>query len=92
MKNFLKKILGHEIFRSMVSWATKHFFERFVKHSGAPSYILNVRSLKLLTRKKFSCSFANKGYNNPNKVSYLQKNEKCCNLETIFQKKVLFSH
>ena len=24
MKYFLKKLLGHEIFRSMVSWATKN--------------------------------------------------------------------
>ena len=44
MKHFLKKLLAHEIFRSMVSWATI-FFERFVKLSSPPSYILNVRSL-----------------------------------------------
>ena len=27
-----------------------------------------------------------------NKVSYLQKNKRCYNLETTFQKKVSFSH
>ena len=27
MKYFLKKLLGHEIFRSMVSWATKYFLK-----------------------------------------------------------------
>ena len=27
MKYFLKKLLGHEIFRSMVSWATKNFLK-----------------------------------------------------------------
>ena len=26
MKYFLKKLLGHEIFRSIVSWATKNFY------------------------------------------------------------------
>ena len=45
MKYFLKKLLGHEKFRSMVSWATKFFLEKFVKPSGPLSYILNVRSL-----------------------------------------------
>ena len=44
MKHFLKKLPGHEIFRSMASWAYKIFFEKFVK----PSYILNVRSLMFL--------------------------------------------
>ena len=47
MKNFLKKLLGHEIFRSMVSWTTKFFGELF-KALGPPSYILNVRSLILI--------------------------------------------
>ena len=46
MKYFLKKLLGYEKFRSMVSWATKIFFEKFVKPSGHPFCILNVRSLK----------------------------------------------
>ena len=45
MKNFLKKVLGHEIFRSIVSWTTIFFFEKFVQPSGPPSYILNVHSL-----------------------------------------------
>ena len=46
MKCFLKKLLNHEIFRSMVSWAMKNFFENFVKLSDPYSYILDVRSLK----------------------------------------------
>ena len=29
----------------MVSWAMKFFFEKFIKHSGLPFYILNVHSL-----------------------------------------------
>ena len=45
-KYFLKKLLGHEIFWSMVSWATNFFFEKLVKPPRLPSYILNVRSLK----------------------------------------------
>ena len=46
MKYFLKKLLGHEIFVSMVFWATNFFFEKFVKPSGSsPSYVLNVCSL-----------------------------------------------
>ena len=31
MEHFLKKLLGHEIFKSMVFWATKSFFEKIVK-------------------------------------------------------------
>ena len=42
MKYVSKKLLGHEIFKSMVSWATIYFFKKFV---SPPSYILNVRSL-----------------------------------------------
>ena len=38
MKYFPKKILSHEI-----------FFEKFVKPSGPPSHILNVRSLNETT-------------------------------------------
>ena len=49
MKYFSKQQLVHEIFRSMVSWAMKFFFEKFVKPSGLPSYIFNVRSLIKLT-------------------------------------------
>ena len=51
MKCFLKKLLGHEIFRSMVSWARKFFFEKFVKPSGPSSFILNVRFLTVGMRK-----------------------------------------
>ena len=36
IKYFSKKLLGHEIFRSMVSWATNSFLGKFVKHSNAP--------------------------------------------------------
>ena len=36
MKYFLKKLLGHEVFRSMVSWPTTFFFEKFVKTTGPP--------------------------------------------------------
>ena len=42
---FSKKLLGHEIFRSMVSWATIFFFEKFVKSSGPPSYICTLPEL-----------------------------------------------
>ena len=42
MKDFLKKLLGHETFRSMVSWAMKIFLKN---PPALPSYILNVRSL-----------------------------------------------
>ena len=49
MKDFRKKLLSHEIFVPMVSWATKFLFENLVKPSAPPppppSYILNVRSL-----------------------------------------------
>ena len=44
MKYFLKILLGHEIFRSMVSRATIFFFQ-FIKPSGFPFYIHNVHSL-----------------------------------------------
>ena len=44
MKYFLKKLLGHKTFRSVVSWATKDFFEKFVKPSGPPStYLIYAR-------------------------------------------------
>ena len=45
MKYFLKKLLSHEIFSSMVSWATKIFLKNLVKPSLPSSYILNVCSL-----------------------------------------------
>ena len=38
MKYFPKKLLGHEIFGSMVSWATDFFFEKFVKPSAPLLY------------------------------------------------------
>ena len=44
MKYFPKKLLGHEIFRSMVPWAT-NFFKKISKTLRPSSYILNVRSL-----------------------------------------------
>ena len=59
MKYFPRKLMSHEIFWSMVSWATNFFFEKFVKPSTLhPSYILNVHSftkyinLKDVTSKK----------------------------------------
>ena len=49
MKYLLKKLLGNEIFGSMVSWATKCFFEKLAKSfTRAPPpcpYILNLRSV-----------------------------------------------
>ena len=51
MKHFPKKLLGREIFRSMVSWSTNFFFWKIFKtlfpHLRS-SYILNVRSLTSL--------------------------------------------
>ena len=65
MKYFLKKLLGHVIFRSMVSWATKMFFEKFVKPSGLPSYILNVRSVieEFRSKNEFSCNITSNNQN-----------------------------
>ena len=66
MKCFLKKLLGHEIFRSMVSWARKFFFEKSIKPSSPPpppspfSCILNVRSLTVGIRKYKSIIRKNK--------------------------------
>ena len=53
MKYFLKKLLGHEIFRSMVSWAT-NFFWKTSKTLRLLSYILNVRSLNAGVRQSFT--------------------------------------
>ena len=47
MKYFLKKIMGHEIFRSMVSWATKNVLKNLLI-PPAPPLLLNVRSLILV--------------------------------------------
>ena len=52
MKYFPQKLLGHEKFRSMVSWTTNIFFEKLVKLSDSLSYILNVRSL--IVQKSFT--------------------------------------
>ena len=65
MKYFLKKLLRHEIFRSMISWTT-NFLKMFVKSSSPPppppplcpsSYILNVIYLKHYSVKNGSVSF-----------------------------------
>ena len=44
MKHFPKKLLGREIFRSMVSWSTNFFFEKFLKlsapTSAPPTYLM----------------------------------------------------
>ena len=36
MKYFRKKLLGHEVFRSMVSWATKLFLKNLKKTRQPP--------------------------------------------------------
>ena len=46
MKYFMKKLLGHEIFRSMVYWVTKYFLKNLWNYPAPPSYIFNVHSLK----------------------------------------------
>ena len=40
MKYFLKKLLGHEKFRSMVSWATNFFLKNLQNPSPASPPIL----------------------------------------------------
>ena len=50
-KYFLKKLLDHEIFRSMASWAM--IFLKFLNPSGPRSYILNVRSLSSFKMKSW---------------------------------------
>ena len=47
IKYFPKNVLGHEIFSSVVPWATNFFLKKIVKPSGPLSYILNLRSLTL---------------------------------------------
>ena len=51
LKFFTKKLLGQEIFGSLVPWARKNFFEKFVKFSSPPSYIINVRSLTIVGKE-----------------------------------------
>ena len=42
MKYFPYKLLGHEIFRPIVSWAMVFFFEKLLKPSAAPlAYLQN---------------------------------------------------
>ena len=55
LKYFPKKLLGHEIFRSMLSWAT-NFFWKICKTLHLSSYIFNVGSL--------TCSTNNDEYRN----------------------------
>ena len=40
MKYFLKKLLGHEIFRSMVSWGTKIFWKNLENPPPPPTYLI----------------------------------------------------
>ena len=40
MKYFLKKLLGHELFTSMVSWATKYFLKNLENPPDSPRTIL----------------------------------------------------
>ena len=56
MKYFLKKLLGHETFRSMISWAT-NFFCKICKTLRPPSYIRNVRSFSWKLQAHTSCEF-----------------------------------
>ena len=42
---FSKKLLDHEIFSSMIHWATKFYLEKLENPPVPPSYMLNVRSL-----------------------------------------------
>ena len=50
MKYFLKKLLGHEIFRSMVSWVTRFFLRNLQNPLPLPpSYILIVSSLSIIS-------------------------------------------
>ena len=37
MKYFLKKLMGHEVFRSMVSWATKYFLKNLPSDWKSPN-------------------------------------------------------
>ena len=60
MKYLPKRLLGHEIFRSMVSRATNFFFEKFVKPSRPPS--LPPTYLTGAQRGYLKCS--NRGINN----------------------------
>ena len=57
MKYFLKKLLGHKIFRCMVSCATKFSLKKIFKTLCLPlSYILNVRSQNNLRFIILKCS------------------------------------
>ena len=51
---FLKNLVGHEIFSSMVPWATKHFWKN-LEALQPPSQRLNVHSLICL--KSDCCNF-----------------------------------
>ena len=48
MKYFLKNILDREILRSMVSWTTKFFFEKFIKPPAPTSSPLLVHTQCML--------------------------------------------
>ena len=51
-----------------------------------------IRHYIVTSWNKLSSSFINKVYDNYDKVSYLQRNKRCCNLETTVEKKINFSH
>ena len=55
MKYFLKKLLGHEILRSMIFWAIKFFLSKIVKSSGSHPYILHARSLNEVQLRNMMC-------------------------------------
>ena len=52
MKNFLKRLLGHEIFRSMVSWPTNFFFWKICNILRPPPTLLHTYLYAPLNRKR----------------------------------------
>ena len=47
MKYLRKKLLGNEIFGSMVSWATKCFFEKLAKSFTYQSLLVFAKALSI---------------------------------------------
>ena len=89
MKCFLKKLQGHEIFRSMFSWARKFFFEKSIKPSSPPpSCILNVRSLTVGIRKYKSIIRKNK---NKHDKTLSLKRSKLTSIKVLISKALIDS-
>ena len=57
MKYFLKKLMGHEIFRPMVSWATKLFLKNLYNPPDPPPTYLIYAPLWSYFFKAFILSF-----------------------------------